>query len=89
MPLQTPSSKPGPNDPYDPVEPDRPFTRNELLTARFVNAAAEAGAAFLGLLSGFATARQRDAAERIVEQQRDRARFERARRWVRDHPDAP
>lgn len=88
MPLQTPSSKPDPNDPYDPVEPDRPFTSNELLTARFVNAAAVAGAAFLGLLSGFAVARQEAAAERLIQGQRDRARFDRARQWAREHPDA-
>lgn len=70
-----------------PTPPDRPFTRMELVAARFANACTDTAAAFTGILIEFAAARQREAAERLVEQQRARQRFERARRWVREHPD--
>lgn len=87
MPQQTPP-KPAP-DPYDPVEPDRPFTRLEITSARLANACDAVGAAFNAVVNDFAAAKLRDVADRVAERKRAAARFERCRTWVRDHPDAP
>jgi hypothetical protein len=88
MPLQTPSSKPDPNDPYDPVEPGRPFTRFELAMARIVNSLADLRATLEESAAVARVEATRRAQQAAAEQARAKARLERARQWVRDHPDA-
>ncbi len=86
MPLQTPSSKPDPNNP--PSADGSPFTRLELAIARFVNMCADLRTTMeeAGALASAEAARRAEQA--AADHARAKARIEQARRWVREHPDA-
>jgi hypothetical protein len=88
MPQPTPTSQPDPNDPYDPVEPGRPFTRLELAVARLVNTVTDLRATVEASAVVARAEAARRAQQAAAERVKAKARMERARQWVRDHPDA-